>query len=181
MKNVSFLLLFSFIHKMNTVEFKSATFPNAGSRHLLDDSVLESHSPTRGQAESSTLSSGISLGKCKACFCPHMKLCLDLQTSSSWLFFMFREQRGLWTQRGDVLASFWKVFSNFFVTSTCKKKAHMKKHLCHKCNHPAFKAGAKLSTMKTHPRPAQHCFPPRSQTCHASSVHCCLFQPAEKL
>lgn len=53
----------SFIHKMNTVEFKSATFPNAGSRHLLDDSVMESHSPTRGQAESSTLSSGISLGK----------------------------------------------------------------------------------------------------------------------
>uniref|UniRef100_A0A9J7XJQ5 Ral GEF with PH domain and SH3 binding motif 2 n=2 Tax=Cyprinus carpio TaxID=7962 RepID=A0A9J7XJQ5_CYPCA len=42
--------------------FKSATFPNAGSRHLLDDSVLESHTPTRGQAESSTLSSGISLG-----------------------------------------------------------------------------------------------------------------------
>lgn len=53
----------SFINKMNTVEFKSATFPNAGSRHLLDDSVMESHSPTRGQAESSTLSSGISLGK----------------------------------------------------------------------------------------------------------------------
>ncbi|XP_054646468.1 ras-specific guanine nucleotide-releasing factor RalGPS2 isoform X3 [Dunckerocampus dactyliophorus] len=52
----------SFIHKMNTVEFKSATFPNAGSRHLLDDSVMESNSPTRGQAESSTLSSGISLG-----------------------------------------------------------------------------------------------------------------------
>uniref|UniRef100_A0A669EC32 Ral GEF with PH domain and SH3 binding motif 2 n=1 Tax=Oreochromis niloticus TaxID=8128 RepID=A0A669EC32_ORENI len=51
-----------FIHKTNTVEFKSATFPNAGSRHLLDDSVMESHSPTRGQAESSTLSSGISLG-----------------------------------------------------------------------------------------------------------------------
>lgn len=55
--------LHSFIHKTNTVEFKSATFPNAGSRHLLDDSVMESHSPTRGQAESSTLSSGISLGK----------------------------------------------------------------------------------------------------------------------
>ncbi|XP_075895382.1 ras-specific guanine nucleotide-releasing factor RalGPS2 isoform X3 [Nelusetta ayraudi] len=53
---------FNFINKMNTVEFKSATFPNAGSRHLLDDSVMESHSPTRGQAESSTLSSGISLG-----------------------------------------------------------------------------------------------------------------------
>ncbi|XP_053470583.1 ras-specific guanine nucleotide-releasing factor RalGPS2 isoform X2 [Ictalurus furcatus] len=53
---------YNFIHKMNTVEFKSATFPNAGSRHLLDDSVLESNTPTRGQAESSTLSSGISLG-----------------------------------------------------------------------------------------------------------------------
>ncbi|XP_029285137.1 ras-specific guanine nucleotide-releasing factor RalGPS2 isoform X4 [Cottoperca gobio] len=53
---------YNFIHKMNTVEFKSATFPNAGSRHLLDDSVMESHSPTRGHAESSTLSSGISLG-----------------------------------------------------------------------------------------------------------------------
>lgn len=59
-KNMS---LPSFIHKMNTVEFKSATFPNAGSRHLLDDSVMESHSPSRCQAESSTLSSGISLGK----------------------------------------------------------------------------------------------------------------------
>uniref|UniRef100_A0A673YP48 Ral GEF with PH domain and SH3 binding motif 2 n=1 Tax=Salmo trutta TaxID=8032 RepID=A0A673YP48_SALTR len=53
---------YNFIHKMNTVEFKSATFPNAGSRHLLDDSVMESHTPTRGQAESSTRSSGISLG-----------------------------------------------------------------------------------------------------------------------
>ena len=52
---------------MNTVEFKSATFPNAGSRHLLDDSVMESHSPTRGQAESSTLSSGISLGETLTC------------------------------------------------------------------------------------------------------------------
>uniref|UniRef100_A0AAR2JL08 Ral GEF with PH domain and SH3 binding motif 2 n=1 Tax=Pygocentrus nattereri TaxID=42514 RepID=A0AAR2JL08_PYGNA len=57
---------YNFIHKMNTVEFKSATFPNAGSRHLLDDSVLESHTPTRGQAESSTLSSGISLGNTHA-------------------------------------------------------------------------------------------------------------------
>ncbi|XP_068174766.1 ras-specific guanine nucleotide-releasing factor RalGPS2 isoform X3 [Antennarius striatus] len=53
---------YNFIHKMNAAEFKSATFPNAGSRHLLDDSVMESHSPSRRQAESSTLSSGISLG-----------------------------------------------------------------------------------------------------------------------
>ncbi|XP_075038330.1 ras-specific guanine nucleotide-releasing factor RalGPS2 isoform X3 [Mixophyes fleayi] len=54
---------YNFIHKMNTAEFKSATFPNAGPRHLLDDSVMEPHTPSRGQAESSTLSSGISIGK----------------------------------------------------------------------------------------------------------------------
>lgn len=48
---------------MNTAEFKSATFPNAGPRHLLDDSVMEPHAPLRGQAESSTLSSGISIGE----------------------------------------------------------------------------------------------------------------------
>ncbi|XP_029474456.1 ras-specific guanine nucleotide-releasing factor RalGPS2 isoform X4 [Rhinatrema bivittatum] len=53
---------YNFIHKMNTAEFKSATFPNAGPRHLLDDSVMETHAPSRGQAESSTLSSGISIG-----------------------------------------------------------------------------------------------------------------------
>uniref|UniRef100_A0A8C5SQI3 Ral GEF with PH domain and SH3 binding motif 2 n=1 Tax=Laticauda laticaudata TaxID=8630 RepID=A0A8C5SQI3_LATLA len=53
---------YNFIHKMNTAEFKSATFPNAGPRHLLDDSVMEPHAPLRGQAESSTLSSGISIG-----------------------------------------------------------------------------------------------------------------------
>uniref|UniRef100_A0A8C9T3D6 Ral GEF with PH domain and SH3 binding motif 2 n=1 Tax=Scleropages formosus TaxID=113540 RepID=A0A8C9T3D6_SCLFO len=44
----------SFIHKMNTAEFKSATFPNTSSRHLLDDSVMESHASTHGQTESST-------------------------------------------------------------------------------------------------------------------------------
>ncbi|XP_056387787.1 ras-specific guanine nucleotide-releasing factor RalGPS2 isoform X3 [Hyla sarda] len=54
---------YNFIHKMNTAEFKSATFPNAGPRHLLDDSVMEPHTPSRGQAESSTLSSGISIGR----------------------------------------------------------------------------------------------------------------------
>lgn len=60
------LFVSSFIHKMNTAEFKSATFPNAGPRHLLDDSVMEPHVPSRGQAESSTLSSGISIGRsCK--------------------------------------------------------------------------------------------------------------------
>uniref|UniRef100_A0A4W3H1J6 Ral GEF with PH domain and SH3 binding motif 2 n=1 Tax=Callorhinchus milii TaxID=7868 RepID=A0A4W3H1J6_CALMI len=53
---------YNFIHKMNTVEFKSATFPNGRPRHLLDDSVMENYAPSRVQAESSTISSGISLG-----------------------------------------------------------------------------------------------------------------------
>ncbi len=74
------------------MEFKSATFPNAGSRHLLDDSVLESHTPTRGQAESSTLSSGISLGiththtKLLVRLLDHyffMNICHDLMISGS--------------------------------------------------------------------------------------------------
>lgn len=71
---------------MNTVEFKSATFPNAGSRHLLDDSVMESHSPTRGQAESSTLSSGISLGKVYAHVLIAMTHSLYLQVKCSSFF-----------------------------------------------------------------------------------------------
>ncbi|XP_038651035.1 ras-specific guanine nucleotide-releasing factor RalGPS2 isoform X2 [Scyliorhinus canicula] len=53
---------YNFIHKMNTVEFKSATFPNGRPRHLLDDSVMENYTPSRVQAESSTISSGISIG-----------------------------------------------------------------------------------------------------------------------
>uniref|UniRef100_A0A674F1N6 Ral GEF with PH domain and SH3 binding motif 2 n=1 Tax=Salmo trutta TaxID=8032 RepID=A0A674F1N6_SALTR len=63
---------YNFIHKMNTVEFKSATFPNAGSRHLLDDSVMESHTPARGQAESSTFRLAILQTKCFSYFCECM-------------------------------------------------------------------------------------------------------------
>ncbi|XP_069793824.1 ras-specific guanine nucleotide-releasing factor RalGPS2 isoform X4 [Narcine bancroftii] len=58
----SYSLGYNFIHKMNTAEFKSATFPNGRPRHLLDDSVMENYTPSRVQAESSTISSGISLG-----------------------------------------------------------------------------------------------------------------------
>lgn len=94
----------SFIHKMNTVEFKSATFPNAGSRHLLDDSVMESHSPTRGQAESSTLSSGISLGKTYTNILITMgHRCISYDVSI--FVSVHREQRGFRAQRRGVLAS----------------------------------------------------------------------------
>uniref|UniRef100_A0A665UT22 Ral GEF with PH domain and SH3 binding motif 2 n=1 Tax=Echeneis naucrates TaxID=173247 RepID=A0A665UT22_ECHNA len=83
-----------FYLQMNTVEFKSATFPNAGSRHLLDDSVMESHSPTRGQAESSTLSIYLlffsRMRSCmKTCmfshehFCVYGLQCLSLSCCSS--------------------------------------------------------------------------------------------------
>ncbi len=99
----------SFIHKTNTVEFKSATFPNAGSRHLLDDSVLESHTPTRGQAESSTLSSGISLG------ITHTHKATGSQTGSFFFYqymswsYDFRKQWRVGAQWGDVLACIWEV------------------------------------------------------------------------
>ncbi|XDV21708.1 hypothetical protein PO909_026742, partial [Leuciscus waleckii] len=44
------------------VESKSATFPTEKPRHLLDDSFLESQSPTRINPHSSSVSNGISIG-----------------------------------------------------------------------------------------------------------------------
>ncbi|XP_044520153.1 ras-specific guanine nucleotide-releasing factor RalGPS1 isoform X1 [Gracilinanus agilis] len=53
--------------QFSVVESKSATFPSERPRHLLDDSVLEPHSPGRGQGRGLTLTSsavtnGLSLG-----------------------------------------------------------------------------------------------------------------------
>ncbi|XP_019061496.1 ras-specific guanine nucleotide-releasing factor RalGPS1 isoform X1 [Fukomys damarensis] len=49
--------------QLSVVESKSATFPSEKARHLLDDSVLESRSPRRGLAlTSSTVTNGLSLG-----------------------------------------------------------------------------------------------------------------------
>ncbi|XP_072344625.1 ras-specific guanine nucleotide-releasing factor RalGPS1-like isoform X4 [Scyliorhinus torazame] len=47
--------------QFSVVESKSATFPTERPRHLLDDSVLESHSPAKNQ-ESSNFSNGVSIG-----------------------------------------------------------------------------------------------------------------------
>lgn len=136
------LCLHSFIHKMNTVEFKSATFPNAGSRHLLDDSVMESHSPSRGQAESSTLSSGISLGMTRTNILNIMTQSLCHRMKSIWFRWRFvsiyREQRGLRAQRRGVLASIREVrltcppLTCFSITSTwkiIKKKQNTPLHM----------------------------------------------------
>lgn len=51
--------------QLSVVESKSATFPSEKARHLLDDSVLESRSPRRGLAltSSSAATNGLSLGK----------------------------------------------------------------------------------------------------------------------
>lgn len=51
--------------QLSVVESKSATFPSERARHLLDDSVLESRSPRRGPAltSSSAVTNGLSLGK----------------------------------------------------------------------------------------------------------------------
>ncbi|XP_073080370.1 ras-specific guanine nucleotide-releasing factor RalGPS1 isoform X1 [Manis javanica] len=50
--------------QLSVVESKSATFPSEKARHLLDDSVLESRSPRRGLAltSSSAATNGLSLG-----------------------------------------------------------------------------------------------------------------------
>ncbi|XP_071622535.1 ras-specific guanine nucleotide-releasing factor RalGPS1 isoform X4 [Heliangelus exortis] len=45
----------------SVVESKSATFPTEKPRHLLDDSVLESHSPARGHPLDTLLTNGLSI------------------------------------------------------------------------------------------------------------------------
>ncbi|XP_013911018.1 PREDICTED: ras-specific guanine nucleotide-releasing factor RalGPS1-like [Thamnophis sirtalis] len=47
--------------QFSVVESKSATFPTEKQRHLLDDSVLESHSPVRNHPLNSIFTNGISL------------------------------------------------------------------------------------------------------------------------
>ncbi|XP_053549258.1 ras-specific guanine nucleotide-releasing factor RalGPS2 isoform X1 [Bombina bombina] len=89
---------YNFIHKMNSVEFKSATFPNAGPRHLLDDSVMEPHTPSRGHAESSTLSSGISIGSSDGS---------ELSEDMSWPAF---ERNRLYHSLGPVTRGTWNGY-----------------------------------------------------------------------
>ncbi|XP_059571755.1 ras-specific guanine nucleotide-releasing factor RalGPS1 isoform X2 [Alligator mississippiensis] len=48
--------------QFSVVESKSATFPTERPRHLLDDSVLESHSPVRNHTLNSVFTNGISIG-----------------------------------------------------------------------------------------------------------------------
>ncbi|XP_051492607.1 ras-specific guanine nucleotide-releasing factor RalGPS1 isoform X4 [Apus apus] len=47
--------------QFSVVESKSATFPTEKPRHLLDDSVLESHSPARGHPLDTLLTNGLSI------------------------------------------------------------------------------------------------------------------------
>ncbi|XP_072738857.1 ras-specific guanine nucleotide-releasing factor RalGPS1 isoform X3 [Ciconia boyciana] len=47
--------------QLSVVESKSATFPTEKPRHLLDDSVLESHSPARSHALNSLFTNGLSI------------------------------------------------------------------------------------------------------------------------
>jgi len=49
--------------QLGVVESRSATFPTERPRHLLDDSVLESHSPARVHARSPLLANGLSIGR----------------------------------------------------------------------------------------------------------------------
>lgn len=52
----------SMMCQLSVVESKSATFPTERPRHLLDDSVLECHSPARGHTPSARLANGLSIG-----------------------------------------------------------------------------------------------------------------------
>lgn len=53
----------SMMCQFSVVESKSATFPTERPRHLLDDSVLESQSPTRSHILNSLFTNGISIGR----------------------------------------------------------------------------------------------------------------------
>lgn len=53
----------SMMCQFSVVESKSATFPTEKPRHLLDDSVLESHSPARSHPLSSLFTNGLSIGR----------------------------------------------------------------------------------------------------------------------
>ncbi|KAM3915053.1 ras-specific guanine nucleotide-releasing factor RalGPS2 isoform 1-T1 [Leptodactylus fuscus] len=108
---------YNFIHKMNTAEFKSATFPNAGPRHLLDDSVMEPHTPSRGQAESSTLSSGISIGSSDGS---------ELSEDMSWPAF---ERNRLYHSLGPVTRGAWNGYRGPLQASSSADSAELAVHL----------------------------------------------------
>ncbi|MGH0172965.1 UNVERIFIED_CONTAM: hypothetical protein FKN15_075836 [Acipenser sinensis] len=59
--------------QLSVAESKSATFPTEKPRHLLDDSLLESHSPARNLSQNRVFSNGTSLGK-KALMGPFWEL-----------------------------------------------------------------------------------------------------------
>ncbi|CAJ0918867.1 unnamed protein product [Ranitomeya imitator] len=107
----------NFIHKMNTAEFKSATFPNAGPRHLLDDSVMEQHTPSRGQAESSTLSSGISIGSSDGS---------ELSEDMSWPAF---ERNRLYHSLGPMTRGAWNGYRGPLKASSSADATELAVHL----------------------------------------------------
>ncbi|XP_063795809.1 ras-specific guanine nucleotide-releasing factor RalGPS2 isoform X7 [Pseudophryne corroboree] len=107
---------YNFIHKMNTAEFKSATFPNAGPRHLLDDSVMEPHTPSRGQAESSTLSSGISIGSSDGS---------ELSEDMSWPAF---ERNRLYHSLGPMTRGTWNGYRGPLKASSSAESTELAVH-----------------------------------------------------
>ncbi|XP_046542013.1 ras-specific guanine nucleotide-releasing factor RalGPS1 isoform X2 [Equus quagga] len=97
--------------QLSVVESKSATFPSEKARHLLDDSVLESRSPRRGLAltSSSAVTNGLSLGPspCSA----QVPCCYCYQTGSSESS-EFSEEMSSGLERGRLYATLgpnWRV------------------------------------------------------------------------
>uniref|UniRef100_A0A8B9R7F2 Ral GEF with PH domain and SH3 binding motif 1 n=1 Tax=Anas platyrhynchos TaxID=8839 RepID=A0A8B9R7F2_ANAPL len=92
----SSLYFSSMMCQFSIVESKSATFPTEKPRHLLDDSVLESHSPARSHALNSVFTNGISIGR-------HLDLLLNiffkcLRYAKVLLLFSFLIQLSSWTR-----------------------------------------------------------------------------------
>ncbi|CAH2316781.1 ras-specific guanine nucleotide-releasing factor 1 isoform X1 [Pelobates cultripes] len=79
--------------QLSVVESKSATFPSEKQRHLLDDSVLESQSPTRIHTHPSVFTNGVSIGSSESSeFSEEVSSALENSTRS--------ERASAWIQTG---------------------------------------------------------------------------------
>ncbi|XP_066514529.1 ras-specific guanine nucleotide-releasing factor RalGPS1 isoform X2 [Hoplias malabaricus] len=71
----------SMMWQFGMVESRSATFPVEKARHLLDDSFLESQSPTRNNPHISTVSNGVSIGSSESSFCEDVSTRIESSTA----------------------------------------------------------------------------------------------------
>ncbi|KAK1155550.1 ras-specific guanine nucleotide-releasing factor RalGPS1 isoform X2 [Acipenser oxyrinchus oxyrinchus] len=68
--------------QLSVEESKSATFPTEKPRHLLDDSLLESHSPARNLSQNRVFSNGTSLGSSESSFSEELSSGVESSTGA---------------------------------------------------------------------------------------------------